>query len=50
MKTIITTAAAALFVTSVNAADIYRDLGFGNPELSPKTAHFDEVVAIQPSI
>jgi hypothetical protein len=50
MKTIITTAAAALFAANVGAVEIYDFLGQGNPDLSPQRVGADDFVGVQPSV
>jgi hypothetical protein len=49
MKTIIT-AAAVLFAANVSAADIYRDLGVGNSDLSTQRFSAEDFAGVQPSI
>ena len=50
MKTIITTAAAALFAANVGAVEIYDLLGEGNPDLSTQRLSAEDFAGVQPSI
>lgn len=50
MKTIIITAAAALFATSVSATDFYHGLDEGNSDLSTSRVSAEDFVGVQPSI
>lgn len=50
MKTIIATAAAALFATNVSAVEIYHGLDEGNSDLSVPTFTAEDVVGVQPGI
>ena len=50
MKTVIATAAAALFATNVGAAEIYYGLDDGNPDLSVRTFSAEDFSGVQPSI
>jgi hypothetical protein len=50
MKTIIITAAAALFAANVGAATIYHGLGEGNPDLSPAPVSAADFAGVQPSV
>jgi hypothetical protein len=49
MKTIVT-AAAVLFAANVSAADIYRDLGAGNSDLSTQRLSAEDFAGVQPSV
>lgn len=49
MKTAIT-AAAILFAANLSAAEIYKELGYGNPDLSRANMTANEVVGTQPSV
>ena len=49
MKTIVT-AAAVLFAANVSAADIYRDLGAGNSDLSNQSLSAEDFAGAQPSV
>ena len=50
MKTIIITAAAALFTANVGAVEIYHGLGAGNPDLSTQRISAQDFVGVQPSV
>ncbi|MEA3277117.1 MAG: hypothetical protein U9Q81_17890 [Pseudomonadota bacterium] len=50
MKTIITTAAAALFAANVSAVEIYHGLGEGNSDLSTQRLSAQDFVGVQPSV
>jgi hypothetical protein len=50
MKTIITTAAAALFAANVSAIEIYHGLEDGNSDLSTQRVSADDFTGVQPSI
>ena len=50
MKAIIAASAAALFATSAGAVDIYKDMGFGNADVSQGSYEEVNAVAVQPSI
>ena len=50
MKTIITTAAAALFAANVSAVEIYHGLENGNSDLSTQRVSANDFAGVQPSI
>ena len=50
MKTIITAAAASLLTAGVASADIYRDLGKGNPDLAHWNVETHAITGVQPSV
>jgi hypothetical protein len=51
MKTIILTAAAALFAANVSAVEIYHGLGSGNTDLSSSgRLSAEDVTGVQPSV
>ncbi len=50
MKTLLTAVSASFFSLTVSAADIYQDLGHGNPDLPVKRAMTDEYVGTQPGV
>ena len=50
MKTIITTAAAALFAANVGAVEIYQGLAEGNSDLSNPRLSAHDFAGVQPSI
>lgn len=50
MKTIVTTAAAALFAANVTAADFYHGLDEGNSDLSTPRYSAADVAGVQPSV
>ena len=50
MKTIITTAAAALFAANVSAVEIYHDFGAGNSDLSSARVSVEDYAGVQPSV
>ncbi|MCG6860770.1 MAG: hypothetical protein LJE70_05760 [Chromatiaceae bacterium] len=50
MKTIIITAAAALFATNVSAVEIYHGFAEGNADLSPQRVSANDFAGVQPSI
>ena len=50
MKTIIITAAAALFAANIGAAEIYHGLAEGNSDLSTPRVSAEDFVGVQPSI
>ena len=50
MKTVITTAAAALFAANVGAVEIYDVLGEGNPDLSTQRVSAEDFAGVQPSV
>ena len=50
MKTIIATAAAALFAANVNAVEIYYGLDEGNSDLSVRAFSAEDFAGVQPSI
>ena len=50
MKTIITAAAAALFVANVGAVEIYHGLEDGNSDLTTQRISDNDFAGVQPSI
>ena len=50
MKTIITTAAAALFAANVGAVEIYHGLEEGNSDLNTHRVSANDFAGVQPSI
>ncbi len=50
MKTIIITAAAALFAANIGAAEIYHGLAEGNSDLSTQRVSAEDFVGVQPSV
>lgn len=50
MKTIVTTAVAALFAANVGAVEIYHGLADGNSDLSVPRVTADDFAAVQPSV
>jgi hypothetical protein len=50
MKTIIITAAAAVFAANISAAEIYHALADGNSDLSPQHVSAEDFVGVQPSV
>lgn len=50
MKAIFAASVATLFATSVSAVDIYKDMGYGNADISPNSHANANIVAVQPSI
>jgi len=50
MKTIITTAAAALFAANVSAVEIYHGLEDGNSDLTTQRVSANDYAGVQPSI
>ena len=49
-KTIIATAAAALFAANVSAVEIYHGFADGNEDLSPQRVGAEDFVGVQPSV
>ena len=50
MKTIITTAAAALFAANVSAVEIYHGLDEGNSDLTTQQVATNDFAGVQPSV
>ena len=50
MKTVITTAAAALFAANVGAAEFYHEFAQGNSDLSKVRTSSADFVGVQPSV
>ena len=50
MKTILTTAAAALFAANVGAVEIYHGLAEGNTDLATPRLSAEDFAGVQPSI
>ena len=50
MKTIVTTAAAALFAANVSAVEIYHGLDEGNSDLTTQRVATNDFAGVQPSV
>ncbi len=50
MKMLLTAISASFFSLTVSAADVYQELGHGNPDLPMKRAMADEYVGTRPGV